>query len=179
MGPRPSKIIFLNPRGPAATLTLEPYSTMPHPALASLLASLTSGSPVMYIMMLPISVFVIMGVVAVVAIAFRSQERERWHETARMALEKGLPVPAMPTNATAYAPPSRHRQRMALITPGLINVAIGVGLYAGLSAIQEAREGRLFALVPGLIGVALILSAVIDMALSPRIPDAGDNTPKS
>jgi hypothetical protein len=116
----------------------------------------------------------------VVALAMKNQERERWHETARRALEKGVPVPNMPQPAPPlHFQGSRHRQRMGLITGGLVNVAIGIGVYLGLSAIEDAREARLFGLIPSFIGVALILGAAIDILLSRKFPDPGDPSPKS
>jgi hypothetical protein len=152
---------------------------MMHSTLHALLASF-NGPPVMYIMMLPISIFVIMGIIAVVGMAMKNQERERWHETARLAIEKGVPVPSMPLAAPPVnVPLSRHKQRMGLITGGLVNIGVGIGVYFGLSAIQGASETRFWGLIPALIGVALILGALIDILLSRKFPDPGDVLPKS
>jgi hypothetical protein len=144
------------------------------------LASLGSMQPIMWVMMVPISVFFVGGVIAVAAIAMKNQERARWHETARLALSKGLPIPNMPDPETPRAaPPNRHRQRMGMITAGLINIAVGIGLYVGLSAIPGAWVARDFAFIPGLCGVALLLGAAIDLLLARTFPDPGDNSPKS
>jgi hypothetical protein len=146
----------------------------------STLGSIGSMPPVMWVMLVPISVFIVGGVVAILAIAMKNQERERWHETARIALAKGLPVPGMPDpRAPQDARPGRHRQRMGLITGGLVNVAVGIGLYYGLSEIPGAWVARDFAFIPALCGVALLLGAAIDLLLSRKFPDPGDNSPKS
>jgi hypothetical protein len=128
-------------------------------------------------MMVPISVFVVLGTVAVVALAGKNREQQRWHELARLALEKGVPVPNMPQ--PAIPAPSRHRQRVGLITAGLINVAVGIGLFLGLSALPEARVARDFAFIPALCGVALILGAGVDFLLSGKFSGRGDASPKS
>jgi hypothetical protein len=144
------------------------------------LASLSSMPPVMWVMMLPISLFIVMGIVGIVALAMKNMERGRWHETARIALEKGVPVPNMPVAPLVVnAPLSQHKQRMGLITGGLVNIAIGIGVYLGLSSIDDAREARLFGLIPSFIGVALIAGAAIDIHLSRKLTDPGDTTPKS
>ncbi len=144
------------------------------------LSSLSSMPPVLWVMLVPVSVFFVGGLIAVVALVMKNQERMRWHETARIALAKGLPIPNMPDSWSPQSPtPGRHRQRMGLITAGLINVAVGIGLYFGLSAIPGAWVARDFAFIPALCGVALMIGAAIDLLLSRKFPDPGDPSPKS
>jgi hypothetical protein len=170
---------FLNPKGVPATHTLEPPSIMMHSLFHLHLASFASMQPVMWVMLVPIAVFVVMGIVAIVAIVMKNLEQERWHETARIALAKGVPVPSAPlASPSVNLPMTRHRQRMGLITGGLVNIAIGIGVYIGMSAIDAAREAHFFGLIPAFVGVALILGAVIDRLLTPTLPHPGDTAPK-
>lgn len=144
-----------------------------------LLGSL-NAPPVVFIMMVPIAVFFIIGVIVVVGMAMKNQERERWHETARLAIEKGVPVPVMPQQVLAVnVPQTKHRQRMGLITGGLVNIGIGIGVYLGLSAMDGIGGVRFFGLIPAFIGVALILGAVLDFLMHRDLPDPGDARPKS
>jgi hypothetical protein len=142
-------------------------------------SSLASMQPVMWVMMVPIAVVFIMGVVAIVAIALKNLEQARWHETARLAIAKGVPVPSAPLSPLCLnIPMTRHRQRMGLITAGLVNIGIGIAVYIGMSAINAAREAHFFGLIPCFVGAALILGAFIDMLLSPKIPQPSDTAPK-
>jgi hypothetical protein len=139
-------------------------------------------------MMIPIVILaLVIGLVATV-MYFRGKERERWHETIRLSIEKGQPVPKLQEElggplaealSARLAPESRSRQRMRLVTGGLVNIAIGIGLYFGLSEVPDAHFARFFALIPGLIGVALLLSALIDALLSNKHTDSGNDAPRS
>ncbi|MEO6996354.1 MAG: DUF6249 domain-containing protein [Lacunisphaera sp.] len=101
---------------------------------------------------------------------FHHKRQALWHETARLALEKGQPVPPSPdwdesstTLATSHVQIRANRIRGLLIS-GLINVALGAGLYLGLSQISGALAN--FAAIPGFIGVALLLAAFLDLLLT-------------
>jgi len=114
-----------------------------------------------------------LGFVAVMALAvfhFQSKKRQMWHETARIALEKGQPLPPMPKTdeELALTPPpgaslaeweavQRARERRGSLKGGLIALAVGIGLYV----MMGPDAGKVGA-IPGLIGVALIVHALIE-----------------
>lgn len=134
-----------------------------------------NGPPIMYVMLVPIMVIVIFAIIVVINMALKNQERERWHETARLAIQKGVPLPPMPEDAQAVdVPRSRHKQRMGLITSGLVNIGVGFGVFLGLSHIDGVGGVRFWGLIPSLIGIALVLAAVIDILLSRNLQDRGD-----
>jgi hypothetical protein len=88
-------------------------------------------------------------IMAVAGMYFRHQQQKLWHETARIALEKGQPVPPMPNDDDEKQHPRQdpgHDFRA-----GLILVATGAGLYFFL--------GRGIAAIVGFIGVALLIYA--------------------
>ena len=131
-------------------------------------------------MMIPILILALVFGLVATSLYFRGKERERWHETVRLAMEKGHPIPNLTEELSTpiaealsarLAPASRHKQRMGLVTGGLVNIAVGVGLYFGLSEMPEVHFARFFALIPGLIGVALLISALIDALVSDKPSD--------
>ena len=78
-------------------------------------------------MLLPIVILALPVALTAVGLYFRSKERERWHETVRLALEKGHPIPNTAETlsgpvadalAARLAPQSLRRQRMRLVTGG-------------------------------------------------------------
>ncbi len=129
---------------------------------------------------IPIFVLGFAFIVALAVFYFRNKERERWHATVRLALEKGQPIPFLPEQPEgADTGLGRHRQRMGLIVAGLVNLAVGVALFLGMSAIPDGRVARYFVAVPGFVGAGLLLSALVDALLAPKPPDRGDPTPRS
>jgi Domain of unknown function (DUF6249) len=196
IGPRPPirlrarrgrRGIFLNPKGPRrATHPLNPHPSMLNLIPPGLLSEFHPGEFVPFAgMLIPIVILALVFGLIATTLYFRSKERERWHETVRLALEKGHPIPNMNEELSAQAlsarlaPESRHRQRMKLVTGGLVNIAVGIGLYYGLSEMPEVHFARFFALIPGLIGVALLMSALIDAVFSDKHSDSGNDTPRS
>ena len=156
------------------------------------LADLSDLHPVEFVpfmgMLIPILVLALVFGLIATSLYFRGKERERWHETVRLAIEKGHPIPNLTESLSApvadalaarLLPRSRHRQRMGLVTSGLVNIAVGVGLYFGLAEMPEVHFARFFALIPGLIGVALLTSALIDALVSDKPSDSGNDTPRS
>lgn len=104
----------------------------------------------------------------------RSRDRDKLHETLRIAYEKGQPVPPELIDALVNEP--KPQQREFLATPdrdfrrGLVLVFIGIGfaaaayaLYLGISVFSETGAwitGECIAAVgaiPGFIGVAYLL----------------------
>lgn len=118
---------------------------------------------------------ILVGVIVVTALRVQNKKRQMWHETARLALEKGQPIPPMPKSdeELELTPPPgaslaewetirRARDQRSSLKGGLILIAIGVGLYMLLWHDPD----RLVGAIPALIGVALIVHVLIDK-LSP------------
>jgi len=109
---------------------------------------------------------VLMGPV-VIFIVFQSIQRRHqlWHETARVALEKGQPLPPMP--ADVAPPPPVENKPGGDIRTGLILIATGAGLFLFLNTLVGRGLGFVGA-IPGFIGVALLLFGVISAAIANR-----------
>jgi hypothetical protein len=97
-----------------------------------------------------------------VSLYFRNQEEKRMHETARLALERGQPIPTFsPGWAAPQTPAARQNSWIGLLIGGLVNIAVGSGLYVMLASMPGAYVARYCALIPGLVGVALLLASLI------------------
>jgi len=93
-----------------------------------------------------------------------------WHQTARIALEKGQPLPPMGENGELAKPGEPMPRWRGLMIGGLINLGVGAGLYIALGAIPNtAFNVGLFGCIPFFIGVALLVGAIIE-ALAARKP---------
>jgi Domain of unknown function (DUF6249) len=153
--------------------------------LPSLLAD--SHSPLFYVFMIPV-VGIAAGVFfTFLSLYFRNQEEKRRHETARLALERGQPIPSFsqgwashekswPGPAQCY---SRTQSWTGLLIGGLVNVAVGIGLYLMLASMPGAYVARYCAFIPGMIGVALLLAALIVGVSSRTKSDPGGPPPMS
>src|SRR5271167_2299409 len=83
--------------------------------------------------------------VILVPIYLRYQDRQRMHETLRIAFDKGLPVPpelisALQSNIAPRrpnTPESDLRKGIVLIAVGLGLVGLGYGLWYGLMSVNE------------------------------------------
>jgi hypothetical protein len=85
---------------------------------------------------------------------FHNRRTEQWHQTARLALEKGQPLPTPPAaDAESRNPP---RQAGDDVRSGLILIAVGIGLYVFLAHFISPGLGAVGA-IPGFIGVAFLL----------------------
>lgn len=94
--------------------------------------------------------------IAIAALYFRHQQQKLWHETARIALEKGQPLPPQAAEDT------ERPNAAADFRAGLILIAVGAGLYFFL--------GRGIAFIVGFIGIALVLYAAVIAILKQRNP---------
>jgi hypothetical protein len=112
-------------------------------------------------------------VIGLATMCFQNEEKQRWHETARLALEKGQPIPLKPEFEVPSQAVSGHRKRMGLVTAGLVNLAVAAAVYLVLSGIPGAQVARKFMAIPALIGVALLASAALDYTFAPREPGRG------
>ncbi len=82
---------------------------------------------------------------------FVQRRQELWHETARVALEKGQPLPPLPRDMQQ----ERHPEENNDLRAGLVLIATGAGLYLFFAAFIPPL--RFVATIPGFIGVALLL----------------------
>jgi hypothetical protein len=90
--------------------------------------------------------------------------RQLHHETIRLALEKGQPLPPELLNLrdSAVSKPKSNDRRA-----GLILIAVGAGLYLFFWGMSDfggigGAGVRWVALIPGLIGVALLVNWALD-----------------
>jgi Domain of unknown function (DUF6249) len=128
---------------------LADFSNLPWVALVSIVGSF---------LIAPIVIFIV----------FRSIQRrhELWHETARVALEKGQPLPPMPADV---APPSEPAKPANDIRSGLILVAVGAGLYVFLGSLVNRSMGYVGA-IPGFIGMALLFFGLLNRSSKSNPP---------
>lgn len=103
----------------------------------------------------------------VIFIIFQSIQRRHqlWHETARVALEKGQPLPPMP--ADVAPPPITENKPANDIRTGLILIATGAGLFLFLNMLVGRGLGFVGA-IPGFIGVALLLFGILNAVMTTR-----------
>jgi formate-dependent nitrite reductase membrane component NrfD len=127
---------------------------------------------------IPIAVFICGTIIVFVALYFAHERRRLWHETARIALEKGQPVPPNPdTNNTHVA---REKSPASDVRGGLVLIAVAVGLYLGLSGIRSGPGPHLIgAYICGGIGIALLLNALITVVFARKSSDVSTRPPQS
>ena len=110
-------------------------------------------------LIIPIAGIILAGVITVSGMYFHNRRREMWHETARIALEKGQPLPPLGPDRdddeeTAKDPGTHHDVR-----GGMVLIAVGAGLWLMLGAMSNTL--RYIGAIPGFIGVALLLYALL------------------
>ncbi len=131
----------------------------------------TSMSPIVIIF--AIGGMLIATTVALAALYFSHKRREQWHQTARVALEKGQPLPPavnLGEDAEDFPPPNtsladwqaarRAESRSQTVKGALVLIALGAGLQVFLYSVR-ARVGWI-GVIPGFIGVALLLHTVFE-----------------
>jgi hypothetical protein len=141
-----------------------------NPTIAALpLASVDEYIP-FFGMMIPIALFFFILLIIVVSQYFKSQSRKMWHETARIALEKGQPVPIAPTvlsPAIEAALGKKLEDRPSSrgdLKAGLILLAVSAGLYVSRNELGSNAGPHIFIFgggIVGFVGVALLLNALI------------------
>lgn len=96
---------------------------------------------------------------------FQNAERRRWHQTIRLALEKNqsvLEFSALVKQGRARSGfESGPRFNPGLVIGGMINVAIGLGLFTALLDLPGSGSARFFVLIPAFVGAALLASSGI------------------
>ncbi len=96
------------------------------------------------------------AVAIIFGVSYAKKEQELWHETARIAIEKGQPVPPGPSEIKSGG--KRNDIRV-----GLILIAVGLGVYLFLYAVVGSRLANV-GTIPGLIGVALFGYGIVEAA---------------
>jgi hypothetical protein len=106
------------------------------------------------------------GIMGIAGMFFEHQRKKLAHDIARLALEKGQPVPDQ------FAAEAHHRARgpgtdlnSHDLRGGLVLIAVGVGVYPFLNAVAD-QSVALLAAVPGFIGIALLLHWLIVRLMS-------------
>jgi hypothetical protein len=112
---------------------------------------------------------------------FQHRRRALWHETARIALEKGQPIPEPSPDSSGWNPSTtsgpaasehaRQNRVRGMLVGGLINIAVGVGMFVAFRQMPGLpAQAAYFGAVPAFIGVALMLGAIVDSVLFRQPP---------
>lgn len=93
---------------------------------------------------------------------FKHRKLRMTHETIARLAEKGLPVPP-----ELLAPPPGSRSRNVALRGGLVLVALGIAL---MVFFLEVRGPWSIGLIPGLMGLALVIAWAIERREDPSDP---------
>ena len=141
-----------------------------------LAAAFGLGTPELIIvgMLLAFPVFVV--AIVALALSFKHRQRQMWHETARLALEKGQPLPPMPGDDKSRAAGGPGGEKMIYhdVRGGLVLIAVGAALW--LTSPPHGGGWRVIGAVPLFTGVALLLFALLRGLMS-LIGNRGKNPP--
>jgi hypothetical protein len=98
------------------------------------------------------------GIMGIAGMFFDHQRKKLAHDVARLALEKGQPVPAQ-FAGDEHRRPERHGADLNQhdLRGGLVLIGVGAGVYLFLNAVADHRVALLGA-VPGFIGIALLVN---------------------
>lgn len=124
--------------------------------LNTFLADFSEGIIHLIPIVVPSVVFLFITAIVVAGMYFQHQKQRLWHETMRVALEKGQPLPPMPDDSQQ----ARADKKQADLTPGLVLIAIGVALFIGLPQISSGIP-LIGAYATGFLGIALLISAIL------------------
>jgi hypothetical protein len=103
-----------------------------------------------------------LGIIALVQ-TFRHRQQKLAHETMRLMIEKGLPVPVELIN-----PPPPIKPPKSDLRRGLIWLALGMGLLILLMKVGEDSGAWAVGLIPAFIGVAYLVCWIIGLARERR-----------
>lgn len=111
---------------------------------------------------------------------FHHRRQALWHETAKIALEKGQPLPPLQDQETSPSwETSKSRENKDNdFRSGLVLIAVGAGLYFFLTALVGRGLGLVGA-IPGFIGVALLLYALLNALFGRKEKPSADRPPQS
>lgn len=116
---------------------------------------------------IPLAVFVVGGTIAIFGMYFHHQQKRLLHDTARLALEKGQPIPPeliAELSDAGHLKTERRDQPQNDIRAGLILVAVGFGLYMAF-AVMNLYNFSFIGAIPGFIGLALLLYGSVALLL--------------
>ena len=128
--------------------------------------------------LIPIAVLSLATTIVVSAIYFHNRRREMWHQTARLALEKGQPIPEPPDHEHERKTPTSPGQEAANdIRAGLICIAAGAGIYLFLGALIGPAFAYVGA-IPGFVGLALLLFGLARLFANRKQSADNDRSPQ-
>lgn len=132
-------------------------------------------------MLIPLVIFSMVLIIVVAGQYFKNQDQKLWHETARIALEKGQPIPGAPANIREALDKKTEPRAAGRgdVKAGLILIAIAAGLYLGGGEMNVPTAG---VYIPGFIGVALLCNALIIYLTTNKnreTPSSNQPTPKA
>ncbi len=124
--------------------------------------------------------FLVSILVPICAMFFQHQKKRLWHETARIALEKGQPLPPMSglDEQDVREVVREGRGKNNDLRAGLILIGVGAGLYLFFVSLG-AEAVRFVGAIPGFIGVALLLHAMLEPLLNRKDRPPTDRPPQS
>lgn len=128
--------------------------------LDTFLADFSDGIIHLIPIVVPSMVFLFIAAIVIAGMFFQHQKQKLWHETMRVALEKGQPLPPMPDDSQQ----AKADKKQADLTPGLILISIGIALFIGLPQISSGIP-LIGAYATGFLGVALLISAILKRTL--------------
>ena len=100
------------------------------------------------------------------------RRQELWHETARVALEKGQPLPPLPRDMQPAK--EEEKEDESDFRSGLVLIAVGAGLYLFVKFLFAGWMGMAYVgTIPGFIGVALLLHGICQAAFGRKNPPSG------
>jgi hypothetical protein len=95
------------------------------------------------------------------AMYFDYRRRALWHQTARLALEKGQPLPA--EFGKAEPANSYHSSSASDTRNGLISIGVGAGLYLFFDGMGP-ESLRYVGAIPAFVGIAMLLFGLLSGA---------------
>jgi len=127
------------------------------------------------------SFFLMIAVLFIGLFYFKNQRDKMWNETARLAIEKGQPIPERPFNKFAIAPDNEAAYLRAQVRRevkiGLICLAAGIAISVHITMDRGWAIGSVGA-IPGLIGLAFLLNAWITARSAAKIPQSDAPPPR-
>jgi hypothetical protein len=120
------------------------------------------NSGVLVAILVPIAVLVCGAAIAISGMYFNHRRQALWHELARLAIEKGQPLPPQPQKEEKSLAEKRRDETRDDFRTGLILVAAGVGLWLFLGTFIRRELGYVGA-VPGFVGVALLIHGLLSV----------------
>lgn len=127
---------------------------------------------------IPIVGILVGGAITISIFYLQHRENKALHETARLALEKGQPIPPElldQLNGKTELRAEVRREPTNDLRTGLILVAVGAGIYVFFAA-MSVQSLRYLGAIPGFIGVALLLYGSVAMLATGKKPTTPDRS---